>query len=367
MKKFLIVLTVLLFAIFPKESFAQKPEIIENKYKAKIVSIKYEDLEEQKITIYELEIFDTEKKGEKIEVQTAPEDKSIEVKNYKVGDKVIVLSNETEEYQQYFITDHIRTDSILSLVIFFIILTIIIGRKLGIQSLLGLGLTVIVLLTIIIPVIEKGGSILPTAFASGCLIAIISIYLSHGFNKKSTIALIGTLASIVITLIFAVLFTNLFKLTGYSSEESMFLLDFDGISINMKNLLIASLIFGGIGILDDVTVSQVSVTKEVFEANPKVEASVLYKKAMNVGRDHISSMVNTLFLAYASASLPLIILLRLENISLGEIINNEVIAEEILRTLVGSIGLILAVPITTALAVYFYKRKDLYTVVSSSE
>ncbi len=359
MKKFTLILITLLFILFPKQALAQETEVVENKYKAKIIGIKIEDVEEQKITTYELEILDAERKGDVITIQISDIDKSVKVKNYAVGDKVVVLSNETEEYQQYFIIDHVRTGSITILAIIFVVSTIIVGKSLGVQSLIGLVLTTIVLLTIIIPTILNGRSILPTALIGSCIIAVFAIYLSHGFNRKSTIALIGTLISVILTLLLALLFTNLLKLSGYSSEDAMFLFGFEDIQINMKNLLIASLLFGGIGILDDVTVSQVSVVHELHEANDKLDAVDLYKKAMNVGRDHISSMVNTLFLAYASSSLPLIILMRLQSASTLEIINNEAVAEEILRTLVGSIGLVLAVPITTGLAVYFYRKKRL--------
>lgn len=352
----LLTVSVIISLINATKVIAQ--EYTETKYNAQIIGAKYEKLETGNATTFEIQIQEGEKKNEIVEVTITEEDTALKVKNYKVGDRVIVIANDGAGETQYFISDHIRIDSIYILIGIFVLITILIGRKTGFQSLIGLTLSTLVLILFIIPRIEKGENLLFMTFIGSVFIAFISIYLSHGLKRKSTIALIGTLVSLVLTVVFGIIFTNILKLTGYSSEDALFLIGVEGFKINMKDLLISSLIFGGIGILDDVTVSQVSVVQEIYEANKNLTAKELYQKAMNVGRDHISSMVNTLFLAYASSSLPLIILLRVQSVSLFEIINNEPIAEEILRTVVGSIGLILAVPITTAIAVYFYKKRN---------
>ncbi|MFZ5364173.1 MAG: YibE/F family protein [Patescibacteria group bacterium] len=158
---------------------------------------------------------------------------------------------------------------------------------------------------------------------------------------------------------FSVIFTNLTKLSGFAEEETVYLVGLMGGDINLQGLLLAGFIIGALGVLDDITVSQVSTVQEINAANPNLSRSEIYKKAMRVGVDHIASMVNTLFLAYAGAALPLLLLFSFKQepfLTFGQVINHEIIATEIVRTLVGSIGLALAVPITTFLAAYFYKK-----------
>lgn len=362
MKKIITSLILLLItAISPTNLLAQEesiPETSEDSFQAEITGYKnYDCFENETCTDYILEATSGDRVGEEIIITITPEEKVVsEIRDYQVGDKVLVISNTFGDEVTYFIADHIRSNSIYLLAIVFILIVIVVGKIKGVSSLLGLSLSVLVLFTFVLPSILNGVNPLLIGIIGSLAIAIPSIYLSHGFNKNSTIALIGTITSLVIVFGLAVLFTSLMHLTGFSSEDAMFLQG-EGFSLNMKGILLASVVFGGIGILDDVTVSQVSVTKELNELNSQMSAKELFKKAMNVGQDHISSMVNTLFLAYASSSLPLALLLRQQDVPFREIMNNEIIAEEILRTIVGSIGLVLAVPITTGLAVYFMKKR----------
>lgn len=155
------------------------------------------------------------------------------------------------------------------------------------------------------------------------------------------------------------MFISLGRLTGLSSEEAGMLLVQRSGNFDMKGLLLCGIIIGALGVLDDITISQASIVNELIKGSEKPKGSVIYKQAMNVGRDHISSMVNTLVLAYAGASLPLLLIFVDNPHPFSEIINYEFLAEEIIRTLVGSIGLILAVPITTLIAVnWIRKNKD---------
>ena len=359
MKKIMALLLLLLVtAISPTNLFAQEeslPKVSEDSFQAEITGYKnYDCFEGATCTDFILKTAE----GEEIIITITPEEQAVvEIREYEVGDKVIVISNTYGEETTYFITDHVRSNYIYLLAVIFILIVIVVGKVKGISSLLGLTFSIFVLFLFILPSILNGGNPLLIGIIGSLAIAIPSIYLSHGFNQKSTIALIGTMASLVIIFSLSILFTNLMKLTGFSSEEAMFLQG-ENFSLNMKGILLASIVFGGIGLLDDVTVSQVSVTKELNEATKKMSSNELFRKAMNVGQDHISSMVNTLFLAYASSSLPLVLLLRQQDAPFREILNNEIIAEEILRTIIGSIGLVLAVPITTVLAVYFFKKKN---------
>ena len=363
MKKIITLSLLIIVCIAaPLTTYAQEEtfKVTEESYQARITELKnYDCFEGQTCTDFTLELLTDEREGEEVSITITPEEQQVmEVKGYKVGDTVILISTTLGEETTYFITDHVRSNPILLLVITFILIVIIVGKVKGVQSLLGLALSILVLFAFVLPAILNGWNPLLIGIVGSLAIAIPSIYLSHGFHKKSTIALIGTIISMVIVFALTILFTNLMKLTGFGSEEAMFLQG-EGFSLNMKGILLASVVFGGIGILDDVTVSQVSIVHELNDTNPELLPAKLYSKAMNVGQDHISSMVNTLFLAYASSSLPLVLLLRQQETRFQEIINNEIIAEEILRTIIGSIGLVLAVPITTGLAVYFLKRTNI--------
>jgi uncharacterized membrane protein len=175
--------------------------------------------------------------------------------------------------------------------------------------------------------------------------------MSHGLTVTTTTAVLGTLASLAITGALALLFVELAKFTGLASEEAA-VLQISADEINLSGLLLGGVIIGALGVLDDVTVTQAAAVWEIRRANPTYGSRALYRSALRIGRDHIASTVNTLVLAYAGASLPLLILLVQSNRGLGEALTGEILAEEIVRTLVGSIGLVASVPITTALAAW---------------
>jgi uncharacterized membrane protein len=191
------------------------------------------------------------------------------------------------------------------------------------------------------------------------LIIPATFYPSHGLNRKTSIAILSTICALLITGFLANFFLDFAKLSGLSSEEAGFLQTMNPeVFTNMRGLLLAGIIIGVLGVLDDVTVSQASIVWQLKIANPQFTKVELYKRAMEVGRDHISSMVNTLVLVYAGASLPLLLLFNDAAKPFAEIINYEILADEIVRTLVGSIGLILVVPISTFLAAIFVGKPD---------
>jgi len=170
------------------------------------------------------------------------------------------------------------------------------------------------------------------------------------------VAIAGTLISLIITGILANLFVSESRLTGFASEEASFLQAAKQGTINIQGLLLAGIIIGVLGVLDDITISQSAIVFQLKATKNKIQFGDLYTKAMNIGRDHISSMVNTLILVYAGAALPLLLLFIDNPHPFSEIVNYEIIADEIVRTLVGSIGLILAVPITTFIATWIALR-----------
>jgi len=274
---------------------------------------------------------------------------------YQIGDQVMVnILTAPDGEELVYIIDYVRIGPLFSLFALFATLVIVVARTKGLTSLLGLASTFIIIGLIIIPGLQSGYSPIFVAIVGSLMIMLITFYLTHGVNEKTTIAIAGTFISLVITAVLATVYLSLAKITGFAAEEAAFLQVIKGGDLNIQGLLLAGIIIGALGVLDDITISQASVVRELKLANPKIKAKKLYSQAMNIGRDHIASLVNTLVLVYTGGALPLLLLFTLdESRSFSTVINYEIIAEEIVRTLVASIGLITAVPITTFIAANF--------------
>jgi uncharacterized membrane protein len=275
---------------------------------------------------------------------------------YKAGDEVLIsYSHDFEGKEVFYITEFVRRKPLVWLFFLFVILAVVVGKWRGLSSLLGLGISFLVIFTFILPQIYAGRDPVFIAIVGSLLIIPFTFYLSHGFNKKTTMAMMGTFIALVITGLLAKFFIEVTKLTGYASEEAAFLyVAKEG--VNIRGLILAGIIIGTLGVLDDITISQAAIAQQLRAANPKISHKEQFWRAMDVGRDHIASMINTLVLVYTGAALPLLLLFTTNSHPFTEVINYEVIAEEIIRTLVGSIGLIAAVPITTFLAVNFIAK-----------
>lgn len=366
-KSFLITISIItlftLLSPFAAQAQEDNSESKEIKYKARIVDLLYEKCPENYAEgdcyFFDLEIINRDKQGQQVEsIVGANDDPKLAALNYKKGQIVYIVETQIAEETQYYVKEPLRKNSQITLVIVFVITVIAIGGLQGFTSLLGLILSFVILILFVIPMMLSGSNPIMASIIGGSLIMTISVYLSHGFNKKTSIALIGTLISLIITAILASIYTKAARLTGYSTDEATFLIQLIDKPLNMQGILLASFIISSIGILDDITVSQVSTIVELFKANPALKWPDLFKRSMKVGRDHISSMVNTLVLAYTGSALPLVMLFIASGASFAEITNVEIVAEEIVRTLVGSIGLILAVPITSLLASYIIAGKE---------
>jgi uncharacterized membrane protein len=240
----------------------------------------------------------------------------------------------------------------------FVTTAILIGGWQGLTSLLGMVVSFGVIFMFILPQIALGKDPVGVVVIGSLAIIPATFLLSHGVNKKTGIAILGTLISLVITGFFAHFFVNTAKLTGFASEEAGFLQVYNPGLINMKGLLLAGIIIGLLGVLDDITISQAAIVAELKATDTKLAIGDLYKKAMRIGKDHIASMINTLVLVYTGAALPLLLLFINNPHSFLEVINYEIIADEVVRTLVGSIGLMLAVPITTIIACILVENND---------
>ena len=267
------------------------------------------------------------------------------------GDNVIVM--QTEDFEdgslRYDITDHDRADGLWMLVLAFVGAVVAFGRWRGVTALVGLAFTFAVLLMFVVPAILEGSSPLLVAIVGSAAIMLVVLYLTHGINAPTSMAVLGTLTALALTGLLSALSVSLLHLTGMASEESVYV-TFVNADINMPGLLLAGILIGALGVLDDVTITQAYTVTELAHANPRLGFLGLYRAASRVGRAHITSVINTIVLAYAGASLPTLLLLTAGGAPLGEMLTTEFLAQEIVRSIVGTIGLIAAVPITTALA-----------------
>ncbi|MEA3449932.1 MAG: YibE/F family protein [Patescibacteria group bacterium] len=279
---------------------------------------------------------------------------------YDKGDKVLVVASYDDKGEsRFYITDYVRTNSMLYLLFVFVACLLIVGRTKGLRALISLALTFLVIIKYIIPQILAGTSPFLTTLFGSIIILLVIIYITEGFKARSHLAVLSIFICLFITIVISTLFVSLTKLTGVASEEISFLFYIGEQAINFKGLLLAGIIIGTLGVLDDVVISQIATVEQIAKANPAFGMRELFKRGQKVGVSHIASMSNTLFLAYAGVSLPLLLLFvsgESAFSSWGQIINNEAIATEIVRTLSGSIGLILAVPIATIISAKFYSN-----------
>jgi uncharacterized membrane protein len=279
---------------------------------------------------------------------------------YDIGDRVYVDSfvNESGVFT-FYVVDFVRTGYIYLLSIIFILIVFLVGRFKGLKALLGLVFSFFVIIEFILPQILAGRDPFIISLIGGLGILGVIIYLTEGFNRKSHLAILSVLISLIVTLVLSVIFTKLTKLSGMSQEEATFLIGASKTAINFKGLLLAGFIIGATGVLDDIVVGQIEAVESIREANPSLSTKKLFTLAYRVGNTHLGAIINTLFLTYAGASLPLLLLFVLNQstgLTFDRVINTESISTEVIRTLVGSIGVMLAMPIATFLAAI--KRKS---------
>lgn len=273
------------------------------------------------------------------------------------GDLVLLSVSETPEGTRYFISDHVRRFPLWVLTLAFVGVVLAVGRWHGLASLVGLAASFLVIVRFIVPAILSGADPLVIAISGSLVIMTTTLFVAHGVGWKTVVALAGTAASLLLTALLAGFAIGFARLTGIATDEAATLQILSG-EIDARGLLLGGIIIGALGVLDDVTMAQASSVFELRRANPLLSAAELYRRGMRVGRDHIASTVNTLVLAYAGASLPLLIILASGSEPLGTLINRDIIATEVVRTLVGSIGIVAAVPITTFLAGLAAARLD---------
>jgi uncharacterized membrane protein len=269
--------------------------------------------------------------------------------SFEVGDPVylsaVTFDDGTTAYNFY---DRDRGRLIMVVALVFAVTVIALGRMRGVAALLGLAVSLAILIGFIVPAIIAGQDAVLVALVGGGAIALVALYLAHGYTPLTHVAAIGAFAALALTTGLSWIVVAAADFTGLVSEEAFYLLALP--DIDLSGLLLAGIVLGAIGALDDVTVTQASAVWEVSQADPELGSHDLFASGLRIGRDHIASTVNTLLLAYAGAAMPLLILFSLSALPLNVVASSEVVAVEIIRTLVGSIGLVAAVPITTWLA-----------------
>jgi uncharacterized membrane protein len=277
--------------------------------------------------------------------------------HYAAGDSVRVVKSPAPtaalppgvSFTPYSIVDFERKPPLLWLALIFAALVVVFGRARGALSLVGLAISLVIVLLFAVPAILRDSPPLAVALVASMAVMLTTIPLAHGLGPKSLAAIAGTGCSLVLVVALAVVFTHAAHLTGAASEEASTLVA-NNQKISLQSLLIAGMVIGALGVLDDVTVSQASTVMALRAADPELEFRELFRRAIDVGRDHVSATVNTLMLAYVGTSLVTLLILGSGQLGLFDAINLETVASVVVATLVGSIGLICAVPITTALA-----------------
>ena len=274
------------------------------------------------------------------------------------GDTIFVhriVSIDGSESFVFFDVD--RRMQLLYLAIFFVALVIIFAGKQGMRALISLAISLLAIFYILVPALLAGYSPALTSLGISAIILSVTIFITHGINPRATITFLGTMGAVSVTCLIAYLTVDTMRMTGFSSDASVFLNFATGGSLDIAGLLLGSIIIGLLGVLDDVSITQASVVQELRAANQQLRWYELYARAIRVGRDHVGSLVNTLALAYVGAALPLVLLYARVDSDVLVTLNQEVVAAEIVRIIIGSIGLILAVPFTTLMAAWYFKDK----------
>lgn len=301
-----------------------------------------------------------EKKGEVVPMD-------IEVVRLEVGDDIFINRVVTVNGDEYvtFATFE-RRPILLGMFVLFVGTLLFISRWQGVRALLSLGVSIAAILFLLVPALLAGYNPALTTLGIAAVIMAFALFGTHGFNPRSVISYIGTMSAVLITCVISYICVSSMRLSGFSDDASVYLNFATNGSLDLSSLLLGGIIIGILGVLDDVAVTQTSVVAQLKLANKTFGFFELYNRAIAVGRDHIGSIVNTLALAYVGVSLPLILLYAKTGSDIGAVFNQEVVAAELTRIIVGSIGLIIAVPATTAAAAWYYQRHEVDTLDHSS-
>jgi uncharacterized membrane protein len=269
---------------------------------------------------------------------------------FAAGDAVVVGAAEGQPIEsRYELIDVQRAWPLLALAITFALAVVALSRWRGLAALASLTLSVVILIVFVVPALLNGEPPLAVAVVGASAIMIGTLYLSHGISLRTSVALLGTLISLSLTGLLGLMFTTVGRFTGLAGESERYLATM-GESIDLRGLLLAGLVIGALGVLDDVTVTQTAAVWELADADPAASRRTLFSAGLRIGREHVSAAVNTLVLAYAGASLTLLMLFAVSGQGVLDTVTTELVAQEVVRALVGGLGIIAAVPVTTVIA-----------------
>ncbi|MCC2630606.1 MAG: hypothetical protein K0S38_415 [Candidatus Paceibacter sp.] len=355
MKKFFIICALALSASTPV--VAQVHQDVQGFWKARVVEVVSE---EKRI----VEGTNTQSTFQKLRVEVLEGDKKGQI--LTIDNDYIVLKQGDTFFlnyllsiggaESYSVRDIERRPAVFLFVGLFIVFIIAFGGMQGVRSLLSLAGSLLIIVYVLLPLLLKGYPPILMSTLVATTILFLAIYFTHGFNKESTAAFFGTVIAIIFTGILAYIAVAMTRLSGFSSDETVYLnISTNGL-LNMQGLLLGAIIIGVLGVLDDIAITQATVVRELYGSASHLSKREIYTKAISVGKEHVGALVNTLALAYAGASLPLLLLYSTSTNNTAMIFNYEIFATEIVRTIVGSIGLILTVPLSTGIAVLLLSR-----------
>lgn len=364
-----LLIAIAVFAVWGIPYFFQPLSIVPNgstygsdTVRAQVTQI----LEEGQITLSEnqqsyqvllVDLLEGEYKGLLMEVDYGKRQLRSDTNRFTPGDEIFVIigKDPTGMLTAYYV-DYVRTKPLLILLGIFAGSVILMGRWKGVGSLLALSFTMLVIIGYIIPHILAGEDPFRVSLIGSTILLGTTLYLTYGWNLKTHASVLSMVLALLLTGLLSIFFVSFTRLTGSGQENALFLIQFSSVSINLRGLLLGGMIIGALGVLDDLVSSQSAAVFEIHDANPSLGFLRIFEKSMRIGRDHVAATVNTLVLAYTGASLPLLLLFTLGSGNYGFLLNVGFVAEEVVRTLVGSLGLIAAVPISsliaTALALY---------------
>ena len=351
-----VFLILALLAFIPDVSPSGAHGLVSERAHARIETIT--PATDQSPPLAQIVFIDGSRAGQRAQAQVEGPSGQLQLPDYVAGDEVIVaLDTDQDGNKTTAVIDRWRLPVLEYLVGAFAIVTIIVGGWRGMRALVSLALTLVLAVKLLIPLLLAGWNPVGLAICLGTLITIASLLLTQGFTRATLAAVLGTAIALAATGVLAVITTQAARFTtAQGSEQIVYLQQLAGDRLDLSGLLLAAVIFGGLGVLNDVAISQAATVEELHAVSPSMSRRELYTRTMNVGIAHLAATVNTLVFAYLGAALPLLVLLALQIESVGLSVNEEIVAVEVVRTIVGSIGILLAVPITTAIACWLAVR-----------
>lgn len=356
---------LLIFFGYPKnaQALSSEPMAISEYARGQVMTIEKETVEielaEPLLTqVLKIKLISGPEKNKEVVVDYQIRGSDQRKKQLAVGDQVVIDKTILPDGTiAYYATEPFRLPALGILAALFFVLTIVVAGKRGLFSFLGLLVTLSVIAFYVVPQISQGANPFFVSLVGAGLIASISLTLGHGFTKQTGLALVSILITISVAMGLSLLFVNASHLFGLGTEEAFYLQTGLEKAISLRGLLLGGIIIGVLGVLDDVVTAQVAAVAELQAVSPGISATELYARASRIGREHIVAVVNTLVLAYVGTAFPLILLFSTFEMPWWVTLNTEMISEEIIRTLIGSVALVAAVPIATTIAVWFFHRQ----------